>query len=56
MRDRVEGLGGRLERHVGPVDGGTAVVITLPRRRSAVRMESTAEPAMGGGLVVEAPS
>lgn len=53
MRDRVEGLGGRLERHAGPVDGGTAVVITLPRRRPAVRVESAAEPAVGGGLVVE---
>ncbi|HEX3529838.1 MAG TPA: sensor histidine kinase [Thermoanaerobaculia bacterium] len=53
MRDRVEGLGGRLERHVGPVDGGTAVVITLPRRRPAVRTASTAEPAVTGGLVAE---
>ncbi len=56
MRDRVEGLGGRLERHVGPVDGGTAVVITLPRRRPAVRLESAAEKVVGGGLVVEATS
>jgi two-component system, NarL family, sensor histidine kinase DesK len=29
MRERVEGLGGRMERHV---DGGTAVVVALPRR------------------------
>jgi len=53
MRDRVEGLGGRLERRVDLVAGGTAVVITLPRRRPAVRMESAAEPAVGGGLVAE---
>jgi two-component system sensor histidine kinase DesK len=47
MRDRVEGLGGRLERSAS---AGTAVVITLPRRRPAVRLESTAEPALGGLL------
>jgi len=54
MRDRVEGLGGRLERLVGSIDGaGTAVVITLPRRRPAVRLESAAEPSALGGLAVE---
>ena len=53
MRDRVEGLGGRLERHAASGDligGGTAVVITLPRRRPAVRVEAAAEGALGGLL------
>ena len=57
MRDRVEGLGGRLERLVGSIDGvGTAVVITLPRRRPAVRLESAMAPeppSALGGLAVE---
>jgi two-component system, NarL family, sensor histidine kinase DesK len=34
MRERVEGLGGRLERRV---DGGTVLALTLPRRRAEER-------------------
>jgi two-component system sensor histidine kinase DesK len=48
MRDRVEGLGGRLERQG---EGGTAIVITLPPRRPAVRREGAA--AAPGRLAVE---
>jgi two-component system sensor histidine kinase DesK len=48
MRDRVEGLGGRLERRI---EGGTTIVVTLPRRRTAEPSPS-GQPATGG-LAIE---
>jgi two-component system sensor histidine kinase DesK len=46
MRDRVEGMGGRLERHT---EKGTAIVVTLPQRQAQAAARSPAP----GGLAVE---
>lgn len=42
MRERVEGLGGRLERRV---DAGTVLAVVLPRRRTEERTPGEAPTA-----------
>lgn len=46
MRERIEGLGGTLEHHR---DGGTRIVVTLPRRRAGQAVETA--PSDASGLV-----
>jgi two-component system sensor histidine kinase DesK len=46
MRDRVEGMGGSVERRG---EGGTAVVVTLPKRQAPAAVQAPAQ----GGLATE---
>jgi len=52
MRDRVEGLGGRLDR---TAEGGTGLVITLPARRRVVA-EATAGGDLAAGSLAAEPA
>lgn len=50
MRERVEGLGGRLERRV---DGGTVIAVALPRRRPGSAEERASVPSSSSRLAAE---